>query len=79
MLMLTRERGESIHIAKNIVIKVVNVRGKQVCIGIQAPKDFKVLREELLKAHPPLKDAVIEQNPFNNCATDNGGSEVSNE
>ena len=48
MLVLTRKTGESIRIDGDIVIQVVQVRGKQVRIGISAPKSKKVQREELL-------------------------------
>lgn len=47
MLILTRKIGEVIRIGDNIEISVVDVRGKQVRLGITAPKEVKVLREEL--------------------------------
>ena len=50
MLVLTRKTGETISIDGNIVVQVVQVRGKQVRIGISAPKDKKVQRGELLPA-----------------------------
>jgi len=50
MLILTRRINETIVIGKNkeITIKIFNVKGEQVCIGIQAAKDVPVMREELL-------------------------------
>jgi len=47
MLVLTRKPGESIHIGNNIVLTVVSLRSNQVRIGIQAPADVRVLRQEL--------------------------------
>ena len=47
MLILTRAKGESIMIGDEIVITVVEVRGSQVRIGIEAPKEVDVHREEI--------------------------------
>lgn len=46
MLILTRKKGEAIAIGDNIQIQVLNVKGGQVRIGIDAPRDVKVNREE---------------------------------
>jgi carbon storage regulator len=48
MLVLTRRLGERIVIANNIVIEVVGVQGGRVRLGIQAPSDIPVVRQELL-------------------------------
>jgi carbon storage regulator len=48
MLVLTRKAGERIVIADQIVIEVVEIMGGRVRLGIQAPSDVTVLREELL-------------------------------
>jgi carbon storage regulator len=50
MLVLTRKLGESIAIDDNIKITVVQIKGKQVRLGIQAPKDTKIHREEVYLA-----------------------------
>ena len=50
MLVLTRKLGESIAIDDNIKITVVQIKGKQVRLGIQAPKDTKIHREEVYVA-----------------------------
>lgn len=47
MLVLTRKRDESIIIGDNIKITVVDVRGDQVKIGIEAPRSISVHREEI--------------------------------
>ena len=49
MLVLTRKQGESIVIGKDIVITVIEVRGVQVRIGIDAPRDVQVHREEVFE------------------------------
>jgi len=50
MLILTRKKGESIAIGDNIQIQVLNVKGGQVRIGIDAPREVQVNREERLQA-----------------------------
>ena len=47
MLILTRRAGESLIIGDDIVINVLGVKGNQVRIGIDAPKDVSVHREEI--------------------------------
>jgi len=48
MLILTRKSGEKIRIAEDIELTVLHVSGSQVKIGIDAPKDVTIMREELL-------------------------------
>lgn len=50
MLVLTRKLGESIAIDDHIKIVVVQIKGKQVRLGIQAPKETKIHREEVYDA-----------------------------
>ncbi|MEK6628574.1 MAG: carbon storage regulator CsrA [Bdellovibrionota bacterium] len=50
MLVLTRKLGESIAIDDHIKIRVVQIKGKQVRLGIEAPKDTKIHREEVYAA-----------------------------
>jgi carbon storage regulator len=50
MLVLSRKKKESIVIANDIVITVVEVRGDKVRLGIVAPKDVPVHREEVYEA-----------------------------
>jgi carbon storage regulator len=47
MLVLTRRLGESINIGDKIKITVVDIDGKQVKIGIEAPRDISIFREEV--------------------------------
>ncbi|GIP60208.1 carbon storage regulator CsrA [Paenibacillus sp. FSL W8-0186] len=55
MLILSRNKGQKIIIDHNIVISVVEVSGEQVRIGIEAPADVSIYREEIY-------DAIQEQN-----------------
>jgi len=50
MLVLTRKLGESIAIDDHIKIIVVQIKGKQVRLGIKAPKETKIHREEVYQA-----------------------------
>jgi carbon storage regulator len=47
MLVLTRKAGEGIVLNSEIVLTVIEVRGRRVRLGIQAPDDVVVLRREL--------------------------------
>jgi len=47
MLVLSRKTGDSIMIDGNIRIKVLEVRGNVVRLGIEAPKDVPVFRDEI--------------------------------
>lgn len=49
MLILTRKAGEKLLIGDNIEITILNVRGGQVKLGINAPKDVAVHREEIYR------------------------------
>lgn len=49
MLILTRKVGTSLLIGDNIRLVVLEVRGKQVRLGIEAPTDIVVLREEIFQ------------------------------
>jgi len=50
MLVLTRKLGESIAIDDHIKIVVVQIKRKQVRLGIKAPKETKIHREEVYQA-----------------------------
>jgi carbon storage regulator len=47
MLILTRRVGESVMVGDDITITVLGVKGNQVRIGVNAPKDVSVHREEI--------------------------------
>ena len=50
MLVLTRQRDECIMIGDNIVITVVDIRGDKVRLGVEAPSDIPVHRQEVYDA-----------------------------
>ncbi|AUZ86108.1 carbon storage regulator CsrA [Methylophaga nitratireducenticrescens] len=48
MLILTRRVGESLIIGNDTVVGILGVKGNQVRVGVHAPDDVRILREELL-------------------------------
>jgi carbon storage regulator len=49
MLILTRRVGETLMIGNNVTVTVLGVKGNQVRIGVNAPKDVAVHREEIFE------------------------------
>ena len=56
MLILTRKVGESVLIGDDISITVLSVRGNQVKLGVEAPKEVSVHREEIYQRIKQMKD-----------------------
>lgn len=50
MLVLSRRRNEKIMIGEDITITILEVRGDQIQLGIQAPRDIPVHRYEVFRA-----------------------------
>ena len=58
MLILTRKVGESVLIGDDISISVLSVRGNQVKLGVQAPKEVSVHREEIYQRIQQTKEEL---------------------
>jgi len=52
MLILNRKTGENIVLAESITVSVLSIEGSRVKLGITAPLDIAIVREELLHRDP---------------------------
>lgn len=71
MLILTRRVGETVMIGNEVTVTVLGVKGNQVRIGVNAPKDVAVHREEIyerIKREGDVEPQVVE--PAANVADD---------
>ncbi len=59
MLILTRRVGETLMIGDSVVVTVLGVKGNQVRVGITAPKDVAVHREEIYQRIHREEDAGV--------------------
>lgn len=49
MLILTRKPGESLYIGDDVKVTIVEIKGNQIRVGIDAPADLRIYREEIYK------------------------------
>ncbi len=63
MLILTRKRNERIMIGDSIEVVIVDIRGEQVQLGINAPKDVPVHRREVYEAIVRENGRVLPKTP----------------
>lgn len=59
MLVLTRKRGERVVISDNIELTVVSIRGKRVKLGVTAPADVIIRRNDLSQSGN--REALLEE------------------
>lgn len=62
MLILSRSKGQKIMINDNIVLSVIEVNGDQVRIGIEAPVNVTIYREEIYEAIKQQNQNAVEFN-----------------
>jgi carbon storage regulator len=67
LLVLTRKVGEKIQIGDSISVLIMDVKGKQVRLGIEAPSDVKVHREEIYQR---IKEENIQASHINKSEVD---------
>ncbi len=70
MLVLTRKRQEQIRIGDNITLTILKVKGNTVRVGIEAPRDVRVVRGEL----PPKEMTLTTDCPSENLACEDDPS-----
>ena len=63
MLVLTRKADQKIQIGPNITITVIEVKGRYVRLGIEAPRDIRIVRSEIAASSPPVAYPQDEHNP----------------
>ena len=70
MLVLTRRLGETIVIGDDIIIKIVDIHGKQIRVGIEAPSEISVYRGEIY-------DRIMQENKAAAEAVAQDGADIS--
>lgn len=72
MLILTRRIGETLKIGDNVDVTILSVRGNQIRIGINAPRDVAVHREEI---YTRIKEEERQQKELGMTRAAGGGKE----
>ena len=49
MLVISRKTGEGLRIGDNVTLQVVSISGDKVTLAIDAPRDIKIMRDELIQ------------------------------
>lgn len=57
MLILTRRIGERLRINDEVIVTILEIKGNQIRIGVSAPKDIAVHREEIYRKSSPEQKA----------------------
>jgi carbon storage regulator len=73
MLVLTRKVGEALNIGDEIKIVITEIKNKRIRIGIEAPKEIKIYRDEIYKqiCEAETQQKTLEINKYNFTVADN--------
>lgn len=77
MLILSRKSGEAIKINEDIEIKILDITGDKIRMGIDAPSNVRILRSELVLTAENNREAA--DSPKNSNITDSLASLISND
>lgn len=67
MLVLSRKQGQSVRVAPGVTITVRQISGSRVVLGLEAPREVRIVREELRTTDPattatqPASTAAVEE------------------
>ena len=64
MLILTRRAGETLMVGNDVTVTVLGVKGNQVRIGVNAPKEIQVHREEIFRKIKAEQNAESDEASF---------------
>jgi carbon storage regulator CsrA len=74
MLVLSRKAGEKLVIGSNITVEVLRIQGNRITLGISAPQDVKIMREELRQTSAKITkqprfthDLIVEDGVLQAC------------
>jgi len=70
MLILSRKIDEKIKIGEEITVTLIDIHGDQVKIGVEAPKNVKVFRQEVFDAIQKENEAAVMEESRNKVAID---------
>lgn len=70
MLILTRRVGETVMIGNDVTVTILGVKGNQVRVGINAPKNVAVHREEIYERIKREQNGGSEQEPHDRQSAD---------
>lgn len=73
MLVLSRKAGEGFLIGDDITVKIIESKGGTIRIGIEAPRDKKIFRQEV---YDKIKQENVEASQWNNVDLDTLGDTI---